>query len=214
VRQAALKLGPHERSYVQLPIALRLRKNNSEGGVISATGGLNPHWARFTGRVAGSFDLDSTALHRLPESDEHLEQLIDRVVEVAGEMSDREVREIETVDAWTVQRLSGDSGVRIVGLPPSATDDMGLAVRRNFRRLLLEYVPKLRAARTDARALLVTGYYPRVEMEGATTALRGYDPASYSGIDFVCLITDGVVRPLIQAPERLLPWSSAGTAQA
>jgi hypothetical protein len=124
-------------------------------------------------------------------------------------MSDREVREIETIDAWTVQRLSGDSGVTIVALLPSATDDMGLSVRRNFRRLLLDCVPKLREAKADARALLVTGYYPRVEMEGATTALRGYDPASYSGIDFVCLVTDGVVRPLIQASDGLLPWSNA-----
>lgn len=209
VRKAALKLGPHERSHVPLPIRLLLRKNNSSGGVVSATGGLNPHWARFTGRVQGTFDLDSTALHRLPESEEHLEQLIERVVEVAGEMADGDVREIETIDAWTVRRLSGDSGCTIIGLPPDATNDAGLAVRRNFRRLLLDLVPKVRETPADVRALLVIGYYPRVEMEGATTALRGYDPASYSGLDFVCLVTDGVVKPLIQAPERLLPWAKA-----
>ena len=212
VRQAAVKLGPHERAHVSLPVRLLLRKNNSTGGVISATGGLNPHWARFTGRVQGTFDLDSTALHRLPESEEHLEKLIELIVTVAAEMTDGEVREIETIDAWTLQRLSGDAGCTIIGLPREAADDMGLAVRRNFRRLLLGTVPELRAAVADVRALLVVGYYPRVEMEGATTALRGYDPASYSGLDFVCLATDGVVKPLIQAPDRLLPWANPTSA--
>ena len=212
VRQAAVKLGPHERAHVPLPCRLLLRKNNSTGGVVSATGGLNPHWARFTGRVQGTFDLDSTALHRLPESEEHLEKLIELIVAVAPEMTDGEVREIETIDAWTLQRLSGDAGCTIIGLPREAADDMGLAVRRNFRRLLLGTVPELRAAVADVRALLVVGYYPRVEMEGATTALRGYDPASYSGLDFVCLATDGVVKPLIQAPDRLLPWANPTSA--
>jgi hypothetical protein len=210
VRVAALKLGPHERSHVPLPVVMRLRKNSSEGGVVSATGGLNPHWARFTGRVQGTFDLDSTGVHRLPESEEHLEKLLDRVVETAQGMEDGAVAEIETIDAWTVQRLSGDNGCTIVGLPVPATDDMGLAVRRNFRLMLKEAVPQLREAEADVRALLVTGHYPRIEMEGATTALRGYDPTSYSGLDFVCLVADGVVKPLIQTPERLLPW---GTSQ-
>lgn len=214
VRQAAVKLGPQERGHVSLPIRIGLRKNDSTGGVVSATGGLNAHWAAFTGRVQGTFDLNSTALHRLPESSEHLEKLIEQIVAVTGKMGDGEVREIETIDAWTVQRLSGDSGCTIFGLPRAEAEDIGLAVRRNFRRLLGAAAPALREAAADLRALLVIGYYPRIEMEGATTAMRGYDPASYSGLDFVCLVADGVVKPLIQAPENLLPWAKAGQAEA
>jgi hypothetical protein len=214
VRQAAVKLGPQERGHVPLPIRIGLRKNDSTGGVVSATGGLNAHWAAFTGRVQGTFDLNSTALHRLPESSEHLEKLIEQIVGVAAEMSVGEVSEIETIDAWTVQRLSGDSGCTIFGLPRAEAEDIGLAVRRNFRRLLGAAAPALREAAADLRALLVIGYYPRIEMEGATTAMRGYDPASYSGLDFVCLVADGVVKPLIQAPENLLPWAKAGQAEA
>ena len=41
----------------------------------------------------------------------------------------------------------------------------------------------------------------RIEMEGATTALRGYEPASYAGVEFLCLVADGVVKPLIQTAE-------------
>lgn len=214
VRQAAVKLGPQERAHVPLPVRIGLRKNNSTGGVISATGGLNPHWATFTGRVQGSFDLDSMAVHRLPESSEHLDLLVERIVDIAGEMSDGDVREIETIDAWTVQRVSGESGCTIIGLPPEATDDIGLAVRRNFRRLLREALPPLREAEADLRALLVVGYYPRIEMEGATTAMRGYDPTAYSGLDFVCLVADGLVKPLIHAPDNLLPWAKAAQTEA
>ncbi|HEY5625955.1 MAG TPA: hypothetical protein VIT93_05665, partial [Dehalococcoidia bacterium] len=144
VRQTAVKLGPQERAHVPLPIQIGLRKSDSTGGVVSVTGGLNAHWATFTGRVEGTFDLGSRALHRLPESTEHLEQLIERIVEITGEMSDGDVREIETIDAWTVQRLSGDNGCTIFGLPQPATEDIGLAVRRNFRRLLRDSAPALR----------------------------------------------------------------------
>jgi hypothetical protein len=208
VREAAVKLGPHERSYVPLPITLRLRKSADTGNVVSVTGGLNPHWARFTDRVKGSYDLDSTQLHRLPESEEHLERLLDTIVERTQQLAVGEIATIETIDAWTVQRLSGSEGVTIVGAPPTETRDLGLTVRRNFRRVLLDAAPKMRAASQKTKALVVLAPYARIEQEGATTALRGYDPASYSGIDFVCLAADGLIKPLIQPPANLLPWAS------
>jgi len=209
VRQSALKLGPHERSYVPLPATLRLRKSQESGGVVSVTGGLNPHWAKFTERVRGSYDLDSTELHRLPESDEHLESLLDAIVERTTQLRVGQVATLDTIDAWTVQRLSGSEGAAIVGVPPGAATDIGLAVRRNFRRVLNEMVPSLRAAAEPVRALVVLAPYARIEQEGATTALRGYDPALYSGVDFICLTADGLIKPLIQPPAGLLPWAGA-----
>ena len=211
VREAAIKLGPQERSYVPLPAKLYLRKNADTGGVVSVTGGLNPHWARFTERVRGTYDLDSTQLHRLPESEEHLERLLDAVVERTQSLDVGQYAVIETIDAWTVQRLSGEASVTIVGVPPAAAAEGGIAVRRNLRRMLAAAGP-LREAKGGARALLVLGYYARIEQEGATVAMRGFEPALYSGIDFVCLVADGVVKPLIQPPEGLLPWARAGQA--
>jgi hypothetical protein len=211
VRESAIKLGPQERSYVPLAAKLYLRKNADTGGVVSVTGGLNPHWACFTERVRGSYDLDSTQLHRLPESEEHLERLLDAVVERTQSLDVGQSAVIETIDAWTVQRLSGEAGVTIVGVPPAEAAEGGIAVRRNFRRILAAAGP-LREAKGGARALLVLGYYARIEQEGATVAMRGFEPALYRGIDFVCLVADGVVKSLIQPPDGLLSWTRAGQA--
>ena len=200
VRQAAVKLGPHERSYVPLAARMVLRKISDDGGVVSVTGGLNQHWARFTELVRGTYDLDSTAVHRLPESHAHLDELIGQVVDVTRQLSAGQRAEVETIDAWTLQRLFGEGGVTIVGAPPTQTDDPGLAVRRNFRRILAEVGPSLRSAEAELRALVVLGHYARMDQEGATTAMRGYDPSLYSGIDFVCLVTDGLVKPIIDPP--------------
>jgi len=207
VRRAALKLGPRERSQVALPIPLYLRKTSESGGVVSVAGGLNAYWARFTEFVRGTYDLDSRRLHRLPEREGHLQELIDRIIERAKELAPGQATEIETVDSWTIQRLLGEPGFTIIGAPPQETADMGLAVRRNFRRMLAEAGKRLAGEDAALRALLAVGYYPRIEQEGATTAMRGYDPATYSGIDFVCLVADGLVKPLILPPAGLLPWN-------
>jgi hypothetical protein len=218
VRQAAVKLGPHERSYVPLPARMVLRKISDEGGVVSVTGGLNQHWARFTELVRGTYDLDSTSVHRLPESEAHLDDLIGRVVDVTKQLSAGQRAEIDTIDAWTLQRLSAppslvrskpdppgteppvEGGVTIVGAPPTQADDPGLAVRRNFRRILAETEPLLRSTDAEMRALILLGHYARMDQEGATTAMRGFDPSLYSGIDLVCLVADGLVKPIIDAP--------------
>lgn len=208
VRQTAVTLQPDERAFVPFPITLYLKKVRDEGNLMSVVGGMNPYWARFTERVRGSFDLDSTRLHRLPESEEHLQQLIDSITEASQRIQDvGQWVEIETIDAWTIQRLEGDHGVAIVGVAPDEIEDVGLAVRRNFRRILADAAPRLRQRQADLRALVLLGYYARMEQEGATTALRGYDPTLYANLDFVCLAADGLLKALIQAPAALLPWA-------
>lgn len=198
VREAGLRLGPQERGHVPLPVKIYLRKNAGSGGVVSVTGALNPYWARFTDRVRGQYDLDSTRLHRLPESEDHLERLIDEIAgRTASEIEPGRAAEIETIDAWTIQRVPGERGATIIGVPPEEHADVGLAVRRNLRRIFAETAPELRQRDAEMKALVVIGYYPRIEQEGATTAMRGYDPSLYAGIDFVCLVADGLVKGLI-----------------
>ena len=80
-------------------------------------------------------------------------------------------------------------------------------MRRNLRRMLAGAEP-LREAKGGARALVVLGYYARIEQEGATVAMRGFEPSLYSGIDYITLVADGVVKPLIE-PARKTPQTPA-----
>ena len=208
VRETALTLEPGQRSYLALPIAIYLKKQGPDGGLVSVVGGLNAYWARLTERVKGTYDLDSSRLHRLPESEEHLRDLSDRIIEeAAGIEAVGQWVEIDTIDSWTIHRLDGDSGVTIIGRPPQEVRDVSLTVRRNFRRLLAGAGPRLRGRQADVRALVVVGHYGRMEQEGVSTAMRGFDPTLYSGFDFVCLAADGLIKALMEAPSRALPWS-------
>ena len=209
-RETALQLEPGQRTYVPLPISIFIKKQQEEGALMSVSGGLNHHWARLTERVKGTYDLDSTRLHRLPESQEHLDQLFELIWErAAGLDTLGQWVELETLDAWTIQRLHGDGGMTIVGRPPDELGDIGLSVRRNFRRLPADAGPRLRGREAEIKALVVLGYYGRMDEEGATTAMRGYDPSLYAGLDFVCLAADGLIKPLMEARAGALPWARA-----
>jgi len=200
VREVASALEPGQRADVPVPVSIFIKKQQDEGSLMSVSGGLNRYWARLSERARGTYDLDSTRLHRLPESAEHVERLCETVWERAAAIeSAGQWVEIETIDAWTVQRLAGAEGFAIIGRPPEELADVGLAVRRNLRRLLAEATPRLHESGAEVKALVATGYYAHMEDEGATTAMRGYDPALYAGLDFVCLVADGQVKALMEA---------------
>ena len=202
VRQAALALQPGERGSLRLPVQMHLRKTDSEGGLMSVAGGLSRYWAGMSERVRGTFDLDATAIHRLPESEEERSAVVERAVQEAGRLTElRQWVHLEAEDVWTVQRLRQGQGVLIVGLPPQALADIGIAVRRNLRRILADAGPRLLAASADLKALLILGFYDSVEEENVSTSLRGFDPTLYTSLDFVCLATDGRLKPITE-PKR------------
>ncbi len=175
---------------------------------MSVSGGLNAHWARLTEGVRGTFELDSRQLHRLPESDDHLQQLTEAIWETARQIEGAgEWVEIDTIDSWTIHRLSQGEGFAVLGRPPGELVEVGLAVRRAFRRVLAETAPRLRDREADTRALVVIGPYGRMDQEGASTAMRGYDPTLYSGLDYVCLAADGRIKALLESPVRPAPNS-------
>ncbi len=199
VREAALALQPGERGQVSLPVKLHLRKVDNEGAVVSVVGGLNRYWARMSEQVRGSYDLDSMALHRLPESEEEQEVLVRLVCDHANRI-DRlgHWSDVDAVDTWTIQRLRARQGFLIVGVPRELTIDVGATVRRNLRRILVEDGPKLAAGGTDLTALLLLGFYDYVDQEGVSNALRGFDPGLYMGIDFVCVVADGRLKAITE----------------
>lgn len=204
VREAAFALQPGERGQVGLPVKLHIRKVDNEGAVVTTVGGLNQYWARMSEQVRGGFDLDSTALNRLPESEEEREVLVNLVcnhanrIDHLGHWSD-----IDTVDTWSIQRLRARQGFLIVGVPRELTAGAGTAIRRNLRRSLVDAEPKLSAAGADLTALLILGFYRYADEESVSTALRGFDPALYMGIDFVCVVADGRLKPITERAESL-----------
>jgi hypothetical protein len=202
VREAALALKPGERGSLRLPVQMHLRKIDDEGGLISVVGGLSRYWAGMSERVRGTFELDASAVHRLSESEAERAVLVDRVVQEASRLSElRQWLNLDAEDVWTIQRLRQGQGFLVVGLPPQALADIGIAVRRNLRRILTDAGPRLLAAQTDLRALLILGFYDSAEEENVSTSLRGFDPALYTSVDYVCLAVDGRLKPIIE-PKR------------
>lgn len=199
VRQAALTLEPGQRGQLSLPVKLHLRKSSDQGSLMSVVGGLDPYWVSMSERMRGSFDLDSTALHRLPESEEERQELIDRIRAEANRIERRgHWLAIDAADVWTIQRLRQGQGLVIVGAPPELTSDLGTGVRRNLRRILSDASPRLASAGTDLTALVILGIHQYADQENVSTALRGFDPTLYTAIDFICLAVDGWLKPITQ----------------
>jgi len=197
VEELAKQLVSGGHGEVRFPIALYLRKSDEEGGYLTARGGLAPHWARFTGRVFGHYQLDSTELHRPPSGDAYLNTLIDSIALTANALKLGETTTIEAEDAWTMQRLRGGAGFVIVGEPPGVELSSGAALRRSLRRTLQALRPALTATPADARVLGLIGPYASFEDQPVAPALLGMDPTLFAGLDLVLLAADGEVGPVL-----------------
>jgi hypothetical protein len=197
VEAAASALLPGGGGEVRFPVSLYLRKSDEEGGYITARGGLAPLWARFTGRVFGHFQLDSTELHRLPSAEGYTGTLIDSIALSANALKLGSTVTIEADDAWTIQRLSGGDGLTIIGEPPGMEASSGAALRRSLRRTLPELRAAMLAETADARVVGFVGPYASFEDQPVGTALLGMDPALFGGLDLIVLAADGQVGPIL-----------------
>lgn len=201
LREACSRLEPGERGQLILPAKIRIYKSSEVGGVVTVAGPLERYWARMSERVRGAYELDGRDIHRLSESDEDRQQIVTQVVDTANAITElRQQVEIDTYDVWTVQRLNQGDGVSVIGLPPETLKDKGIAIRRNLRRNLIDTKEKNSRSQCDFRALVSLGFYSHMQDEGATTAMRGYDPATYGDLEFVCLVTDGMVKAQLELP--------------
>lgn len=197
VELACASLAPGARSEVRFPVSLYLRKSDEEGGYITARGGLAPHWARFTGRVFGHFQLDSTELNRPPAEEGYLNTLIDSIALTANALKLGQTVSVEAEDAWTIQRLSGGEGLTIIGEQAGADLSSGAPLRRSVRRTMHALRGAMLNQPTDARVLCFVGPYAGFKEQPVGTALLGMDPAVYSGLDLVLLAADGEVGPIL-----------------
>ncbi len=194
------------RTEIRQPVELFLRRTATKGSVITILGGLSASWAQFTNRVPGTFQLNSSQLYRLPTSEEDRSALAERIVTAAAQPDVDDTVVVLAEDAWTANDLD-EGGSCVLGTPRPETDEQSAILRRNFRALLKQASPTLEV-KADARALIVLGAATYAAEEKLTWALRGMDPGLYAGYDIIAVITDGVVKPLLQPGRGALPWDA------
>jgi hypothetical protein len=193
---------PDGRHEICRPVELYLRRTNTTGSVVTVLGGLAAHWAQFTNRVPGSFQLNSGALHRLPQDPARRDALVERVVQASQQPDVDETRVVSAEDCWSVTVLPGQRAW-VVGSPRPEHDEQSATLRRDVRAALrtVERGPA-------ANALVVLGAATYAEEEKLSWALRGMDPALYAGFEIVVVIADGVVKPLLTPARGQLPWDA------
>lgn len=205
VTRAAAMIEPGGRTDVLLPATVYLGKVREEGAYVSVVGGLSPYWTHISDRVRGAYHLDSTQLKRLPRSDAWREGLIDRIARAAAGLTLAETVEIETEQAWTLQRIEASDGVAFVAVPPRFDPMDGATVRRTLRRRIVTANDRCAERTADLQGLLLVGICHYLEQEPVTAALRGFDPMVYRNLDFIALAADGDLKFIL--PPRSLPWS-------
>lgn len=191
---------------VRRPVNLYLRRTATTGSVVSILGGLSAHWAQFTNRVPGSFQLNAQALFRLPASSEEREALAERIVMAAGQPDVDDTQVVAAEDVWTANDL-GEGGSCVIGSPVRESDEASALLRRNLRKLLKQVEPGLRAQQAP-KALVVLGAATYAEEEKLTWALRGMDPTLFAGYDILAVVADGVVKVLLEPARQTLPWDA------
>ncbi len=209
VGEAARHVDPAGLAEVRIPASLYLKRIEEDGNYMSATGGLAPLWARWTDRIRGVYSLDSRAIRRLPSGDEERDRVIDLVAEHASRLAIGQLVKLEADEAWTVQLVGGKPAAGIVGLPETHEPVAGAPLRRDLRRAVPAAAEALRRQDAAGRVLLVASPATYLSEETTSTALRGFDPALYAGIDLVLVAADGRARTAID-----LRTSAALTALA
>jgi hypothetical protein len=194
-----------EAGEIHIPVTIYLRKTADDGSVLTALGGFAQHWAQFTGRVPGSFQLNSEEVHRLPQDEAWRAAAAETII---AETEGREIgnwRAIPCVDAWSYNLL--DEGATTIIGAPYQPDEAGAALRKNLRRLLKD-AADYAAAREEGEttALLVIAPSVYASEEKVTWAMRGFDPALYRLFDFVSLMTDAQTKPVFEPARGTLPW--------
>ena len=151
----------------------------------------------------GQYQLDSSAIHRLPEDPQRVTQLVDFLVLVAnGLRKEGAATTVNSEDVWTIQRIPELTEPIVLAAAPGAAVD-GRAVRRLMRRGLRGGGSEIDAS-AQTRVHVLVGLVAQLETETATIALRGMDAALLGGWEFIGLAADGRLRPLLGPAPPLL----------
>lgn len=197
IADAARELEVGEKGEVTFKVDIAVRKTGSDGSYMSVLGGLSQQWARFTNQVMGEYQLDSSNIHRLPEDEQQVTQMVDFLVLVANGIRNEGVAStIKGEDTWRIQRLDGIEEPIVVCAPPTSVVD-GRMVRRLMRRSLRDAEEATSGTDGFRIASMIT-LANSLDRELVTTALRGIDPSLLAGWDYMPLLVDGQIRTLLE----------------
>jgi hypothetical protein len=189
---------------------MAIGKLRDEGGYASVTGGLARYWTEISGRLHGSFFLDSRGLNRFTPNEDEREQLYQHIALLSQGLATGDVAEFEHEDAWTVQRLPrGAAGTGLtdgwaIGGAPEGFDPADGAVTRRLLRKTLSEARDRFSSLPRPWILVLAGAYDYMANENAGPSLRGFDPALAASLDGILLVADGEVKPLMLS--RSLPF--------
>ncbi|MYC00429.1 MAG: hypothetical protein F4X58_00725 [Chloroflexi bacterium] len=197
IADAARELEVGDRGEVTFKVDVAVRKTGSDGSYMSVLGGLSQQWARFTNQVMGEYQLDTSNIHRLPEDEQKVTQMVDFLVLVAnGIRKEGVATTVKGEDTWRIQRLAGIEEPIVVCAPPTSVVD-GRMVRRLMRRSLREAEEAIGDASGFRIASMVT-LANSLDRELVTTAFRGIDPLLLADWDYMPLLVDGQTRTLLE----------------
>ena len=205
IRDAKQVSNDDTRLEIRRPVHIYLRRTSTTGSVVPVLGGLSSLWAQFTNRVPGSFQLESTELHRLPHNEEEREELIESIVNASTQPDVDDGRTLPAIDAWTAVWLREPDLATVMGSPRPTSDTQASSLRRNLRKLLISQKDVQKNAE-QPRALIVIGSALTVDEEKLSWILKGMDPSLYVGFSIIVVIVDGSVKPVIVPQEGALPW--------
>ena len=200
IQQGAAPLTPGDRGEAELPIAVQMAKTRDEGGYASVIGGLSRWWTMITERVSGTFSVNSSQMRRAPQSALAREKIIDRIGELAKPMNVGDALEFDTVEAWTVQRLTreplGETGFAIAQAPPGIDPADGTLMRRLVRKRLKDANAALDAVDATVKGVGLLAIYDYAEHENVGSFVKSLDPALFAKLNLVAALVDGEVRPI------------------
>jgi len=209
VQLAAAPLLPGARTEVDLPARVQLAKTRDEGGYASVIGGLSRWWTNITERVDGTYNVNAMQIRRAPRDESRRDAIINAIAERARGMQLGELREVDTYESWTVQRLReeplGETGFAIAQAPPTVDPAEGTHVRRLLRQRLTDANAALAQTQADMKCVAIAGIYEFAEHENIGSFVKSLNPTLFAGLTALAAIVDAEVRPVFLAPHLRTP---------
>ena len=189
VQIAAAPLQEGARTEIDLPVKVQLAKVREEGGYASVIGGLSRYWTNITDRVQGTVHVNSAQIRRVSQSEASREALFERIGEIAQTLTLKDAVEFETVESWTVQRLSaeplGETGFAIAQAPPKIDPADGTMVRRLVRKRLRDANEALAAVDADVKGVGLIAIYEYAEHENVGSFVKSLDPGLFAKLGLI-----------------------------